>query len=206
MPRPIRARSSAGSQGFGTGPHLLTEMFKLETGVNIVHVPYRGTAPVLAAILAGEIQMVFGSPAPRSCRTSRAASCAPLAVPTRRAHCEIAGSADHGGGGLSEDAAPFWLGVVAPAGTPPAIVDKLNAAFRESLAPPETRDAADEPRRRHRDRHAGRSSARCSPTSWRSGPPSPRPPTSEWIERLSEDRVVGGMPGHPADARDAAGR
>ena len=35
--------------------------------------------------------------------------------------------------------APFWLGVVAPAGTPPAIIDKLNAAFRESLAPPETR-------------------------------------------------------------------
>ena len=35
--------------------------------------------------------------------------------------------------------APFWLGVVAPAGTPPDIIDKLNAAFRESLAPPETR-------------------------------------------------------------------
>ena len=34
---------------------------------------------------------------------------------------------------------PFWLGVVAPAGTPPAIIDKLNAAFRESMAPPETR-------------------------------------------------------------------
>ena len=47
-----------GSQGFGTSPHLLAEMFKLETGLNIVHVPYRGTAPVLAAMLAGEVQMI----------------------------------------------------------------------------------------------------------------------------------------------------
>src|SRR5215510_14413871 len=46
-----------GSQGFGTAPHLLAELFKLEAGVNILHVPYRGTAPMLAAIVAGEVQM-----------------------------------------------------------------------------------------------------------------------------------------------------
>src|SRR5713226_6125935 len=49
---------SWGSQGFGTAPHLLAEMFRLETGVNIVHVPYRGTAPLLAAVVAGEVQIV----------------------------------------------------------------------------------------------------------------------------------------------------
>ena len=49
---------SWGSQGFGTAPHLLAELFKLEAGVNIVHVPYRGTAPMLAAIVAGEVQIV----------------------------------------------------------------------------------------------------------------------------------------------------
>ena len=48
---------SWGSQGFGTGTHLLSELFKLETGANFVHVPYRGTAPMLAAILANEIQI-----------------------------------------------------------------------------------------------------------------------------------------------------
>ena len=48
---------SWGTQGFGTGTHLLSELFKLETGANIVHVPYRGTAPMLAAILAGEVQI-----------------------------------------------------------------------------------------------------------------------------------------------------
>src|SRR5262245_9562147 len=46
-----------GSQGFGTAPHLLAELFKLDAGVNILHVPYRGTAPMLAAIVAGEVQM-----------------------------------------------------------------------------------------------------------------------------------------------------
>src|SRR5262249_32785839 len=49
---------SWGSQGFGTAPHLLAEMFRLETGVNIVHVPYRGTAPLLAAAVAGEVQII----------------------------------------------------------------------------------------------------------------------------------------------------
>src|SRR5258705_6778071 len=49
---------SWGSQGFGTAPHLLAELFKLDAGVNIVHVPYRGTAPMLAAIVAGGGQVV----------------------------------------------------------------------------------------------------------------------------------------------------
>src|SRR5690349_21521573 len=47
-----------GSQGFGTAPHLLIELFKLETGVNVVHVPYRGTGPLLNAILADEVQII----------------------------------------------------------------------------------------------------------------------------------------------------
>src|SRR4051812_24393024 len=49
---------SWGSQGFGVAPHLLIELFKLEAGVNVVHVPYRGTAPMLSGILAGEVQIV----------------------------------------------------------------------------------------------------------------------------------------------------
>src|SRR5262249_37228655 len=50
---------SWGSQGFGTAPHLLLELFRLETGINIIHVPYRGTAPMLAAVVAGEVQVVI---------------------------------------------------------------------------------------------------------------------------------------------------
>ena len=49
---------SWGSQGFGTSPHLFAELLKLEAGINILHVPYRGTAPMLTAAVAGEVQMV----------------------------------------------------------------------------------------------------------------------------------------------------
>ena len=93
-----------GSQGFGTGPHLLAEMFKLETGVNIVHVPYRGTAPMLAAILAGEIQMVTDASTTSPAAHPEPASCARSRSPATEAPLEIAGRADHGGGGLSEAA------------------------------------------------------------------------------------------------------
>src|SRR5882724_9243904 len=50
---------SYGTQGFGTGTHLLNELLKIEAGINIVHVPYRGTGPMLAALLAGEVQMAI---------------------------------------------------------------------------------------------------------------------------------------------------
>ena len=132
-----------GSQGFGTSPHLLVEMFKLEAGVNIVHVPYRGTAPMLSAILAGEVQMVVDTsttslPAHPIRQDAPAGGRRPLSASR---NCRT--SRPRPRWGIRSCKAPFWLGVVAPAGTPPAIINKLNAAFRESLAPAETRARLD---------------------------------------------------------------
>jgi tripartite-type tricarboxylate transporter receptor subunit TctC len=127
-----------GSQGFGTSPHLLAEMFKIETGLNIVHVPYRGTAPVLAAILAGEVQMIADS-STTSLPHIQAGKLRPLALPMAQRFSKLPDVPTTAEVGYPKLLAPFWLGVVAPAGTSPAIVDKLNAAFRDSLAPPETR-------------------------------------------------------------------
>ena len=129
---------SWGSQGFGVAPHLLLELFKLEAGVNIVHVPYRGTAPMLSAIVAGEVQVVADPmttslPHIQSGRLRAIAIAGPERTP-KLPDVPITKEA-----GYPKLNSPFWLGVVAPAGTPPAIVDKLNAAFRESMAPPETR-------------------------------------------------------------------
>jgi tripartite-type tricarboxylate transporter receptor subunit TctC len=114
---------SWGSQGFGTAPHLLAELFKLETGVNIVHVPYRGTAPMLAAVVAGEVQVVID---PMTTILPHIQSGALRAL-------AIAGA----------ERSPKLPDVVAPAGTAPTIIDKLNAAFRESLANAETRALLD---------------------------------------------------------------
>ncbi len=129
---------SWGSQGFGTAPHLLAEMFKLDAGVNILHVPYRGTAPMLTAAVAGEVQIVADPsttvlPHIISGRLRAIA----IAGPERFAKLpDIPTTAEAGFPKLN---APFWLGVVAPAKTPPAIVDKLNAAFRDALSQPETK-------------------------------------------------------------------
>jgi tripartite-type tricarboxylate transporter receptor subunit TctC len=133
---------SWGSQGFGTAPHLLAEMFKLEAGVNIVHVPYRGTAPMLAAIVAGEIQIVT-DPMTTSLPHIQSGALRPLAIAGAERSPKLPDVPTTPEAGFPKLQAPFWLGVVAPAGTPPDIIDKLNAAFRESLAPAETRARLD---------------------------------------------------------------
>jgi tripartite-type tricarboxylate transporter receptor subunit TctC len=126
-----------GSQGFGTAPHLLAELFKLDAGVNILHVPYRGTAPMLAAIVAGEVQMA-ADPMPTVLPHIQSGKLRALAVTNARRSPKLPDVPSVIEAGFPKLEATFWLGVVAPAGTPPAIVNKLNAAFRESLAPPET--------------------------------------------------------------------
>jgi tripartite-type tricarboxylate transporter receptor subunit TctC len=131
-----------GSQGFGTSPHLLAEMFRLETGVNIVHVPYRGSAPMLAAILAGEVQMMSDSSI-TSLPHIQAGKLRPLAVPLTQRFSKLPDVPTTAEVGYPKLLAPFWLGVVAPAGTPPDVIAKLNAAFRDSLSPPETRTRLD---------------------------------------------------------------
>jgi tripartite-type tricarboxylate transporter receptor subunit TctC len=131
-------RISWGSQGFGTAPHLLFEMFKLEAGVNILHVPYRGTAPMLAAIVAGEVQVV-ADPLTSSLPHIQSGKLRPLAVAGAERNARLPDVPTTSEVGYPKLQAPFWLGVVAPAGTPDVIIDKLNAALRESLAPQETR-------------------------------------------------------------------
>jgi tripartite-type tricarboxylate transporter receptor subunit TctC len=129
---------SWGSQGFGTAPHLLAELFKLETGADIVHVPYRGTAPMLAAVLAGQVQIVI-DPSTTALPQVEGGKLRPLAVTSKGRFAKLPDVPTVAEAGFAHLENTFWLGVVAPAGTPTAIVDKLNAALHESLRPPETR-------------------------------------------------------------------
>jgi tripartite-type tricarboxylate transporter receptor subunit TctC len=129
---------SWGSQGFGVAPHLLLELFKLEAGVNIVHVPYRGTAPMLAAIVAGEVQIV-ADPMTTVLPHIQSGRLRAIAIAGATRTPKLPGIPSVIEAGYPKLQSPFWLGVVAPAGTSPEIVSKLNAAFRESMNPPETR-------------------------------------------------------------------
>jgi tripartite-type tricarboxylate transporter receptor subunit TctC len=127
-----------GSQGFGTAPHLLAELFKLENKINILHVPYRGTAPMLAAVVAGEVQVV-ADPTTTALPHVESGRLRALAVTSAQRSPKLPNVPTVAEAGSPKLQSTFWLGVVAPAGTPPEIVNKLNAAFRESLAPAETR-------------------------------------------------------------------
>jgi tripartite-type tricarboxylate transporter receptor subunit TctC len=133
---------SWGSQGFGTAPHLLLELFRLETGTNFIHVPYRGTAPMLAAVVAGEVQVVM-DPLTTVLPHIQSGVLRALAIAGAERSPKLPDVPTAPEAGFPNLLSPFWLGVVAPAGTAPTIIDKLNVAFRESLAHAETRALLD---------------------------------------------------------------
>jgi tripartite-type tricarboxylate transporter receptor subunit TctC len=131
-----------GSQGFGTAPHLLAEMFKLEAGLNIVQVPYRGTGPLLNAILAGEVQII-ADPSTTSLPYIQDGKLRPIAVASNVRDSKLPDVPTVVEAGFPKLQSPFWLAVVAPAGTPREIIMKLNGAFRQALAAPDTRARLD---------------------------------------------------------------
>lgn len=121
-----------GSGGPGSAAHIATEAFALETGIRLVHVPYRGTAPAVTDLLSGQIQlMVTGAPAllPHvQAGKLRALGTASLTrLPSAKDIPTIAES------GVPGFEAAQWYGVVAPAGTPQSIVAKLSHEIREAL-------------------------------------------------------------------------
>ncbi len=128
-----------GSQGFGTAPHLLAEMFKLEAGVNILHVPYRGTGPLLNAILAKQVGII-ADPSTTSLPYIEAGKLRPIAIAGKERDPKLPDVPTVVEEGFPKLQSPFWLAVVAPAGTPTDIIAKLNSAFRDALGAPATRD------------------------------------------------------------------
>jgi tripartite-type tricarboxylate transporter receptor subunit TctC len=122
------------SGGNGTPSHVAGELFKMMTGIGLVHVPYRGAGPALADLLGGQVQVMFVSMS-SSIEYVRAGKLRALAVttPTRSSVLrDIATVAEfvHGYG------FSYWTGVGAPRNTPAEIVDKLNKEINAALADP----------------------------------------------------------------------
>jgi tripartite-type tricarboxylate transporter receptor subunit TctC len=123
-----------GSSGIGTPQHVAGELFKMMTGVNLVHVPYRGGAPAIADLLGGQVQVMFDV-LPESIEYIRAGKLRPLAVTTAM-HSEAVPDLPT----LSEfvpayEASAFY-GVGAPRNTPPEIIERLNKEINAALADP----------------------------------------------------------------------
>ncbi|MES2533013.1 MAG: tripartite tricarboxylate transporter substrate binding protein, partial [Pseudomonadota bacterium] len=125
-----------GSGGNGSAAHITMEYLKLQTGSSFLHIPYRGTAPSINDLLAGQLQVLFTG-APALLPHIKAGKLRALAVssPHRIAMLpDVPTVAESGVPGTKGFEADQWYGLVAPAGTPPAIVTALNQQINRSLA------------------------------------------------------------------------
>jgi tripartite-type tricarboxylate transporter receptor subunit TctC len=127
------------SVGNGSAVHLATELLKTRAGIDLVHVPYKGSAPALTGVLAGEASVMFVNLL-SSLPMVKAGKLRALATGTPKrliAMPDLPTVAEAGVAGYEYQA---WFGVVAPTGTPRAIVERLNADLRRVIAMPDIRD------------------------------------------------------------------
>jgi tripartite-type tricarboxylate transporter receptor subunit TctC len=122
------------SGGTGTGGHVTGELFKMMTGVDMVHVPYRGGAPALTDLVAGQVQVMF-DPLTASIEHIRAGKVRPLAV-TTATRSELLPDLPTVGDFVPGYEASSWSGVGAPRNTPVDIVERLNKEITAGLANP----------------------------------------------------------------------
>jgi tripartite-type tricarboxylate transporter receptor subunit TctC len=130
------AKLSYGSAGVGSGHHITGELLKQKTGIDMNHVPYRGGGPAIQDLVAGHIQISFGTP-PSVLPQAAAGRIRILATSEDKRFPDLPDVPT-----IAETvpgvAIPItWLGLLAPAGTPKPIVDKLNAAMLATLKKPD---------------------------------------------------------------------
>jgi tripartite-type tricarboxylate transporter receptor subunit TctC len=133
------ARSNPGkvnmaSSGNGTSVHLSGELFMSMTGVKMQHVPYRGSAPALTDMLAGQVQVIFDN-MPSIVPHIKSGALRALAVTTAARAAELP-EVPTVGETVKDYEASAWFGIGAPKGTPPEIIEKLNKEVNEILAEP----------------------------------------------------------------------
>ena len=136
------ARANAGkinmvSGGVGTSVHVSGELFKMMTGVNMIHVPYRGAGPALTDLVAGQVQVMFDN-LPSSIEHIRAGRLRALAVTTATRSDALPGIPTVGEFVPGYEASAFF-GIAAPRATPPEIVVRLNRAINAVLADPQAK-------------------------------------------------------------------
>lgn len=131
---------SYASSGPGTPYHMAGELFKAMAGVSIVHIPYRGSAGARTDVLGGQLEMMFDA-IPTMSEQIKAGKVKAIATTGKQRSPVLPGVPTVDESGVPGYEATIWLGVVAPAGTPRAIVDKLNAEIAKITGNPEVRKA-----------------------------------------------------------------
>src|SRR5262245_8922189 len=123
---------SMASAGSGSPPHMAGELFKMMTGINLIHIPYRGGAPALTDLIGGQVQTYFGL-TPSSVEYIRTGKLRALAVTTVSRSEALPDTPTVAEFVPGYEASSFY-GIGAPKGTPPAVIDKLNKEINADLA------------------------------------------------------------------------
>ncbi|HUL93353.1 MAG TPA: tripartite tricarboxylate transporter substrate binding protein [Burkholderiales bacterium] len=129
-----------GSTGIGSGLHLIGELFKSEAGIQIVHVPYKGVAQALPEMMSGKVQIAFNT-IPAFLPHVKAGRLKALVITATERSSLLPDVPTTLEIGLPGVLGASWHAVVAPAGTPRAVVDKLNLSLVETVERPEMRSA-----------------------------------------------------------------
>lgn len=127
---------SFASSGSGTSIHMAGELFKLRTGADIVHIPYKGSAPAITDLIGNQVQLMFDN-MPSAWPHVQAGKLRALAVTTAERSATAPDLPTMVESGFEKFDVSSWFGLIAPAGTPPEIVSKLNASVLKALAKPE---------------------------------------------------------------------
>jgi len=127
------------SSGSGTSIHLSGELFKTMTGVEMTHVPYKGSSPALTDLMGGQVQLMFDN-LPSALPQIRGGKLRALAVTSTKRAPALPDVPTMAESGLPGFEASSWFGVLAPAGTPPAVVTRINTEINKWLQSPEARE------------------------------------------------------------------
>lgn len=130
------SKANYGSVGAGTSTHLEAELFNSVAGVKMEHIPYKGSAPALTAMVGGQLDVMFDAYA-SSGPFIKDGKLRLLAVTTAERSKSLPDTPTVGESGLPGYEAMPWLGLMAPVGTPPAVVNRLNTEVAEVLKEPE---------------------------------------------------------------------
>jgi tripartite-type tricarboxylate transporter receptor subunit TctC len=128
------------TSGNGSAPHLGAALFTQLTGVDMVHIPFRGGAPAIQSVIAGDTQVTFGTP-PSVLPMIQAGRLKGLAVSTRNSTPLVPGLPGMQEARLPEYAIEFWYGLFVPVGTPPAVMKRIFDAAQSATAQPSVKAA-----------------------------------------------------------------
>jgi len=138
------AKANPGKLSFGSGSngsagHLAGELFKVDTGTDMVHIPFKGGAPALQALLAGDTQLMFDNLA-NSMQQVKAGKLKTLAVTTEKRSALVPDLPTMAESGVPGFDISTWFGIMAPAGTPPDVIAKWNTDLVKVLNSPDMRE------------------------------------------------------------------